>query len=416
MARIGHAVAFPSTGALGANCSSAYQAMFHWSFQSGAAAPTVRLGYLSVVVLTAGVVALLRATGRGLRVWEPAALMLVACVPSIWMALLQYFHPQDIVAMGLVLGGLAGVRRGRWGWAGVLLGLAVTSQQFALLVLAPLLVVVPANRRVKFVGSAIVAAALVVVPFLVATSGRALSAVMIGSGNTKSFGGTVLWELHLHGSVLVASSRLVPIALSMLLAQWALRRLGPKVLEPVPLLSLIATSLGLRLVFEQNLIGYYFMALALCLILLDVVRGQIRGRLVAWLALLPLVFSPVPWGFVSNTVSWGFQEREFAPFLGMAVAALVIILDVRRRRVRWYVVGWLAVVLVAFARLPWTNPPFRQPLPTWFWQIVLVLSGVALAMRPLLAAVGDAMASHAPETRNEVPVEMLLCDDPVSST
>jgi hypothetical protein len=49
-------------------------------------------------------------------------------------------------------------------------------------------------------------------------------------------------------------------------------------------------------------------------------------------------------------------------------------------------VAWLAVVVFAFARLPWTNPPFRASLPIWFWQIVLVSSGIALAVGPLVAA------------------------------
>ena len=45
--------------------------------------------------------------------------------------------------MGLILGALACVRRDLWRWAGVLLALAVLSQQYALLVAVPLLVVAP---------------------------------------------------------------------------------------------------------------------------------------------------------------------------------------------------------------------------------------------------------------------------------
>jgi hypothetical protein len=92
-------------------------------------------------------------------------------------------------------------------------------------------------------------------------------------------------------------------------------------------------------------------------------------------------------------MAWGLQEREFLPFVGMAVALVVVIHDVRRHRVRWYRVGWLAVVVVAFVRLPWTDPPFRPPMPTWFWQIVLVASGVALAVGPLMTAMRDRTAS-----------------------
>src|ERR1035438_9457021 len=50
------------------------------------------------------------------------------------------FHPQDLLAMGLILCGVASVLRDRWVLAGVLMGLALTSQQFSILVLVVLLV------------------------------------------------------------------------------------------------------------------------------------------------------------------------------------------------------------------------------------------------------------------------------------
>jgi hypothetical protein len=384
LTRIGHGVPFPSQTALGPHCSTALVAMFKWSVKSGAAKSTVHIAYLSWLVLMGGVVALLRASGRGRCGWEPATLVL-ACVPSVFMPVVEFFHPQDLVALGLALGGLACARRGWWVWAGVLLGLAVTSQQFALLVAAPLVVLAPTNRRVRFAVAAIGAATLVVVPLIVVTSGRAIRAATLGSGNTSSFGGTVLRELHVNGGLLVVFSRILPIVVSMALARWAVRRLGHAVLEPVPLVSLIATSLSLRLAFEENLFGYYFMALAVSLVLLDIFRGRIREQLVAWLVLVTLAFSPVPWGFASNSVAWGLQEREFLPFACMAVVLGLIVFDIVRRRIRWYLVAWFVVVAVAFARLPWTNPPFRHDLPPWYWQVVLVSTGVALAAGPLVA-------------------------------
>ena len=389
LAGIGHNVPFPSQAALGPHCSTALVAMYKWSIKSGAVPATVRLGYLSWFVLMAGVVAILRATGRGRRGWEPLTLVLLALVPSAFMPLTQLFHPQDLVAMGLVLGGLACVRRDWWIWAGILLGLAVTSQQFALLVAAPLGVLAPTNRRVRFAGSTIGAAAFVIVPLIAVTSGRALRSVLLGSGNTASFGGTVLREMHVNGGLLVPLSRILPIVVSMGLARWAVRRLGSSVLEPIPLLSVIATSLSLRLVFEQNLFGYYFMALAVTLTLADIVGGRIRGKLVAWLVLLALAFSPVPWGFVSNSVSWGIQEREFLPFICMGAVLSLLVVDLTRGRIRWYLAGWLGVAAVAFARVPWTSPPFREAMPIWFWQIVMVGGGVALAVGPLMRFMQD---------------------------
>jgi hypothetical protein len=94
-----------------------------------------------------------------------------------------------------------------------------------------------------------------------------------------------------------SSHEFLPIALSILLAWWAMRRLGSAVLEPLPLVSLVATSLSLRLVFEDHMIGYYPMAMAVSLVMLDVIRGRISLYMVAWLGLVALAFYPLPWEF-----------------------------------------------------------------------------------------------------------------------
>ena len=141
----------------------------------------------------------------------------------------------------------------------------------------------------------------------------------------------MVWEMQLHGAWLIGVSRVAPILLSAALAWWAARRLGSSVLNPLPLLSLVATSLSLRLVFEQSLFGYYFMAVAVVLVLLDVTQGRVRPSVITWLALVTLVFNPLPWG--SDLV--------------------------------------------------------HNALPLWFWQPLLVPFAVVLAMRPLIATVRE---------------------------
>ena len=174
---IGHAVRFPSSAALGPDCSTAMQhADLYGTVQM------LRVGFLGWIALLAGVVSLLRACGRGRCLWEPATLLIVACLPSVILTLTEAFHPQDMLAMGLALGGLACAKRGSWMWAGILLGLAIASQQFALLVFAPLAVVVPRNRRIRFTGAAIVAAGFIIVPLAAITSGHALRWAVFGSG------------------------------------------------------------------------------------------------------------------------------------------------------------------------------------------------------------------------------------------
>ena len=116
-------------------------------------------------------------------------------------------------------------------------------------------------------------AGVVTAAMLVLTSGRMMN-VLTGTTATPSTGAALLAGSHLHGLPLLVASRVAPIGLAMVLAQWSVRRLGAAALDPVPLVSLVATSLCFRLVCEVNLFGYYYMAVAASLIVLSVVSGR----------------------------------------------------------------------------------------------------------------------------------------------
>jgi hypothetical protein len=138
----------------------------------------------------------------------------------------------------------------------------------------------------------------------------------------------------LHGSALFVTSRFLPLAFTLILAWWASRKLGPTLIEPIPLLSLVAMSLCFRLVFEVNVWGYYFMAAAVTLVVLDVMCGRIRLPLLMWIALVTL--AAVQGGLISGS------SKRF--------------------------------------------------LPIWSWQLVLVSCALVLASTPLfsyVAAVGE---------------------------
>ena len=171
--RIGHSVPFPTSAQFGHHCWTADPAMDRWAARSGAWWGTLRLGFVGWLALMAGAVALLRAAGRGRRRWEPTTLVILALTPPVSMCLVEFFHPQDLLAMGLAVGSLAIALRGRWIWAGLLLGLALLSQQFTILVFLPLLVLVPKDQRYKFIGSVVVSVVAIAAPVLLLTSGRA---------------------------------------------------------------------------------------------------------------------------------------------------------------------------------------------------------------------------------------------------
>jgi hypothetical protein len=389
---------FPSGAGVGPHCSAAVSDIFRWS-KTAPANSAFQIGYLGWLVLLVGAVALLRTTNRGRRRWEPSALVYLAAAPPVWMCLEYAFHPQDLMAVGLALGGIACLRKDLWGWAGVLVGLGVVTQQFDLLIAAPLLVLAPATRRLRYTGSFLGVIAIIVIPFIVVTSGRAFHSIAIGSGDSAGMGGSVLWELHLHAALGVAVTRVLPILASMGLASWALRRFGSAVLQPVPLLSLVAMWFCSRLVFEQNLRHtYYFMAVTVSLILLDVACGRLRGSVLAWIALVTLAYDQA----LGNqfTASWGTTFQEYLPIVLMAVGFVFIAVSAVRRQIHWYLLLWFILIAAAFATWPFTDVQQRNSLPLWLWQMILVTTGIALAAGPLRSYLRDQSASQleAPES------------------
>ena len=389
LTQIGSHVPFPSTAALGPRCAEGPQAMYQWALNSHAFRATYDIAYVSWFFLMAGAIAFLRSVSRGRRGWEPVTLLVLACLPPVWSAVGNVFHPEDLVAMGLVLGGVASAFRKRWAWAGILLGLAVLSQQFALLVAAPLLVVAPPTRRLRFVVAGAGTAACVVVPLLLLHSGKVLRSVTLGSGDSSGVGGTAVRLLRVHGFVLTGVSRVLPIALAVLLAWWLLRRLGATVRTPVPMTALLALSLSLRLVFEENLHHtYYFMALAVAILLLDVVGGHIRGMFIAWVLLCTFAYNA---GFsgLFNRVSWRLGASEHVPEALIVLGLVLVLADLARGRVRWYLAGWIVIMVGAFASWPFTKDSLRGQLPFLFWQAVLVSIGIWLAAGPLVQFVRD---------------------------
>jgi hypothetical protein len=137
---------------------------------------------------------------------------------------------------------------------------------------------------------------------------------------------SVPWELHLRDSVSGDLLRALPV-ITVLVMAWLVRRRVPNlVMESVVLLSLLATSMAIRLVFEGGLYGYYFMASAVSIILLDFVRRTFRPEVILWLAVEALVFKPVPWGIDHLTYGvpmWVWQVLLVPPTVALAIAPLL---------------------------------------------------------------------------------------------
>ena len=143
--------------------------------------------------------------------------------------------------------------------------------------------------------------------------------------------------------------------------------------------------LSLRLVFEQQLFGYYYLALSVSLLLLDVVRGRIRVSLVAWLATMSMVYVVDSDALQLLRSPWSNVAEDLIPLAVIALAIALIVDTVRRRGRVPMLVFWFA--MIAAALIVWDETDVLGLPPTWFWQVVFVPLGIVLAARPLLGEV-----------------------------
>jgi len=176
------------------------------------------------------------------------------------------------------------------------------------------------------------------------------------------------------------------MALALALAWRTRRQWGEQILEPVRLVSLVTTCVAMRLVFEVNVFGYYFMAGVVSLLVLDALRRRFRGETFALIWLITLAYSPIAWGFVWRGYPVGPQLRAVLPLIASLPVVVSIVLGVLRHRVRWYLVVWQMVVIVAFVRFPLPVDRYDGVVPSWCWQILLVTSLIYYLSTPLRGA------------------------------
>ena len=123
--------------------------------------PCLLAGCALGVVLAASLLA--RGAGRG----TVAIAVLLCAANPITLRALDIGHPEELLGAALCAGAVLAGLRGRAGWAGVLLGLAMANKAWAVLAIGPVLLALPERRRVAFLIAVGVAAAFVL-PLLLA--------------------------------------------------------------------------------------------------------------------------------------------------------------------------------------------------------------------------------------------------------
>lgn len=243
------------------------------------------LGVASWLVLALGGLALLRAAGADSLPRQAALLAFLAFLPAASSAIVQLYHPQDVVGLGLALAALSQTLRHRWILAGVLFGIALLCKQFSVLLLLPALAAAPASRsRIRLGGTAALVVAAGLLPFLAVAPRTTLDNLSgFGSGGAVS-GLTVLTLAGVTGGIASAVARDAPVVFALVVCLWAARRPGRPASGPVGLVALALVCTSSRLVFESVVFPYYLLAPSVLFLLLDLVARRSPHRSLAWCA------------------------------------------------------------------------------------------------------------------------------------
>jgi hypothetical protein len=243
------------------------------------------LGLLAWLVLAAGCLALLRSSGVDSLGAQAGLLAFLTVLPAASSAIVQLYHPQDIVSLGLAAGGLAQTLKGRWILAGVLFGVAFLTKQFALLLLLPALVAAPEGRtRVRLAVASVIVFGAGILPFLVSAPRATLENLSGFSAGGAVAGSTALTLVGVTGTVASAVARDAPIAFALAACLWAARRYGHALRDPRMLMGLSLACLGSRLIFESVIFPYYLLGASVLFFVLDLVARRSPHRSLAWCA------------------------------------------------------------------------------------------------------------------------------------
>ena len=209
--------------------------------------------------------------------WRKRALLAVASAVALWNVSVQWGHPEDAVAVGLLLYGILALSRSRTSAAAWLTGAAVATQPLVLLALPFLLVAIRPRQLAGFLTRA-AAPGVMLLGAAAAANWQATFSAVTSQPNSPTVNHPTLWtslapQLS-DGSVAAGPARVIAILVASGCAltvgrRWRATR-DTGLWDPDTLAQLLwwtAVALALRSVFEPVMVAYYLWpALAVALI------------------------------------------------------------------------------------------------------------------------------------------------------
>ena len=253
-----------------------------------------------ICVLAAGLLALFLAAAmiRAGRPWTLWALLAAACVVNPLTLQAAYWgHPEEVLGAVLAVGAVLAAGRRHWLLAGLMLGAALATKQWAALAAIPVLIAAPAGTRLRLALTCAALAAALTLPMLAADPDRFHAAqdnVSLKSSYANTVTATNLWwrfasqspgeKLDVYGQERHGAQFSLPdgvgralhlgvIGVAVLLSLlYARRREGG---SPDDLLQLVALLFLLRCMLDPLTFSYHHAPFLVALISFEALRRRV---------------------------------------------------------------------------------------------------------------------------------------------
>jgi Glycosyltransferase family 87 len=253
-----------------------------------------------ICVLAAGLLAVFLAAAmiRAGRPWTVWALLAAACVVNPLTYQAAYWgHPEEVLGAVLAVGAVIAAGRRHWLVAGLMLGAAVTTKQWAALAALPVLIAAPAGTRVRLALTCAALAAALTLPMVAGDPGRFRAAqdnVSVKSSYLHTVTASNVWwsfasesfgeGLDVYGHRKAIQQYSLPnsvgrslhlgvIGVAVLLSLLYARRRGRG--NPDDLLQLVALILLLRCMLDPLTFSYHHTPFLVALISFEALRRRI---------------------------------------------------------------------------------------------------------------------------------------------
>ncbi len=286
--RLGFNHPFPPHGPFGKTCAHAASALAHWEVASGTMASLLHTSLAAWLALVLAGLFVIRQTPLGRTRQEWLVPLALSATPPVLMAVQEYFHPQDQLALALALFALGLWLRQRYEMAGVLFALAFITQQYTSLAIVIFVVLAGGRERRRLLGGFVTALGGLLALLGTVMGPHVVTAALLGIGRGRIHIGTLMYEVHVPELLALVIARALPLVAVALFGAWHSRRHANLAYNAEYLLGLIAVGWTVRLVLEINLFGYYMLATGATLVLRDIVAQRaFRGTI--WLLVVTMV-------------------------------------------------------------------------------------------------------------------------------